>query len=102
MELLHLSATVEELIEAREIMDGLNNLRPKQVQALLEHCGSIKVKRLFLYLADLTGHDWLEDVDQSGIDLGSGTRSLVSDGAYVSQYDLMVPKEFVSNAKAGL
>jgi hypothetical protein len=34
MECLHLSASAEELIEARELMDGLNNLRPTQVQAL--------------------------------------------------------------------
>ncbi|TCU04429.1 transcriptional regulator with AbiEi antitoxin domain of type IV toxin-antitoxin system [Rhizobium sullae] len=102
MECLHLSSSAEELIEARELMDGLNSLRPKQVQALLETCRSVKVKRLFLYLADLSGHDWLKHVDRSAIDLGSGTRSLVAEGIYVPQYDIMVPKEFASDAKAGL
>jgi len=102
MECLHLSASVEELIEAREMRDGLNNLRPQQAQTLLQRCGSIKVKRLFLYFADLSGHDWFKHVDQSDIDLGSGTRSLVSGGTYVSQYDIMVPKEFDLDAKRGL
>lgn len=102
MECLHLSTSTEELVEAREMMDGLNNLRPKQVQTLLESCGSVKVKRLFLYFADLSGHEWLKHVDRSGIDLGSGTRSLVAEGTYVPQYDITVPKEFVSYAKSGL
>jgi len=102
MEFLHLASTLEDFVEARELMDGLNNLRPKQVQPLLEGCRSVKVKRLFLYFAELSGHTWVNHVDRSAIDLGSGTRTLVSEGAYVSQYELMVPKEFVSNAKAGL
>lgn len=41
-----------------ELMEGLNNLRPNQVQDLLEKCESVKVKRLFLYLAEKAGHEW--------------------------------------------
>jgi hypothetical protein len=102
MECIHLASSKEEFIEAREMMDGLNNLRPKQVQALLESCGSVKVKRLFLYLADISGHDWLKYIDQSAIDLGSGTRSLAGAGVYVPKYNIMVPKELVSDAKSEL
>ena len=32
------------------VMEGLVNLRPRLLQALLEDAGSIKVKRLFLFL----------------------------------------------------
>jgi len=93
MECLHLASGSDDLVEARELMDGLNNLRPKTVQVLLEACASIKVKRLFLYLADLAGHDWVKHVDRSRIDLGSGPRSLASDGTYIHEYQIMVPRE---------
>ena len=102
MECLHLASGGEDLLEARELMDALNNLRPATVQSLLEACSSIKVNRLFLYLADLAGHDWVRHVDRSGIDLGSGVRSLVSNGIYVPEYEIMVPKELVADAKPGL
>ena len=41
--------------EARELVDGLTTLRPEVLQGLLGACTSVKVKRLFLYLADLAG-----------------------------------------------
>jgi hypothetical protein len=102
MECLHLASRGEDLVEARELMDGLNNLRPTILQTLLEACSSIKVKRLFLYVADLAGHDWVRHIDRSGIDLGSGTRSLVSEGTYIPEYKIMVPRELVSDAKPRL
>lgn len=102
MECLHLANSAEALLEAKEIMDGLNNLRPKQVQSLLEACGSVKVKRLFLYLADLSDHAWRKHVDRSMIDLGSGTRSLVKEGTYVREYDMMVPRGLTKDAEPSL
>ncbi len=71
----------------------LNNLRPASVQSLLEACTSVKVKRLFLYLADKAGHDWHNYLKLEKVDLGSGKRSIVKDGVYVSQYQITVPKE---------
>ena len=43
---------------------GLNDLVPNQVQQLLEQCISVKVKRLFLYLAEKTNHSWFEVCQQ--------------------------------------
>ena len=74
-------------------MEGLNNLRPALVQSLLEACQSVKVKRLFLYLAEKSNHDWFTYLDLSKIDLGSGKRSIVKDGVYISRYQITVPKE---------
>ena len=74
-------------------MEGLNNLRPATVQTLLEDCSSIKVKRLFLYLADKAGHEWLSYIDLNKVDLGSGKRAIVSDGVYIPKYQITVPKE---------
>lgn len=93
MECLYLAPKSQPLIEVYELMEGLNNLRPVTVQKLLEACTSVKVKRLFLYLADKAGHEWLDYLKLENVDLGSGKRAIVSDGAYVSKYQITVPKE---------
>jgi hypothetical protein len=77
-------------------MEGLNNLRPRSVQALLEECTSVKVKRLFLYLAEKAGHEWFDFINLDNIDLGSGKRAIVDGGVYVSKYQITVPKELDS------
>lgn len=83
----------QPLVEAYELMEGLNNLRPASVQKLLEGCTSVKVKRLFLYLAEKAGHDWLDFIKLDKVDLGAGKRAIVRDGAYVSKYQITVPRE---------
>ena len=77
-------------------MEGLNNLRPNSVQQLLEKCSSVKVKRLFLYMAEKAQHPWLDYLDLHKIDLSKGNRSLVENGVYVSKYKITVPKELES------
>ena len=93
MECLYLAPNTQPLLEVYELMDGLNNLRPTSVQQLLEACTSIKVKRLFLYLAEKAGHQWLSYLDLERIDLGSGKRAIVKGGSYVPKYQITVPKK---------
>lgn len=93
MECLYLAPKSQPLLEVFELIEGLNNLRPASVQKLLEDCTSVKVKRLFLYLADKAGHEWLSYINLDKIDLGSGKRAIVNDGVYVSKYQITVPKE---------
>lgn len=93
MECLYLAPRHQPLEEAAALMDGLNNVRPSQAQALLEVCTSIKVKRLFLYLAERSGHAWVTAIDRSNIDLGRGKRSLESGGIYVPAYRITVPAQ---------
>lgn len=93
MECLYLAPKSQPLMEVYELMEGLNNLRPATVQKLLEACTSVKVKRLFLYLADRAGHEWLNYLKLDKVDLGSGKRAIVSDGVYVPKYQITVPKE---------
>jgi hypothetical protein len=95
MECLYLCPNQFPLQEAYELMEGLPTLRPMLVQSLLEECKSVKVKRLFLYFAERTNHAWLKHIDVSHIDLGKGDRSLATDGAYISKYHLVLPKELV-------
>ncbi len=102
LECLYLAPKHQELFECYELMEGLNNLRPKSVQELLENCSSIKVKRLFLYMAEKLKHPWLDFADLSKVDLGSGKRSLVKNGVYIDKYKITVPKEFEKNEKPGL
>ena len=99
LECLYLAPKHQEFFECYELMEGLNNLRPKSVQELLENCSSIKVKRLFLYIAEKLEHPWLDFVDLSKVDLGSGKRSLVKNGVYIDKYKITVPKEFEKNEK---
>jgi hypothetical protein len=95
MECLSLCPNLFPLTEAYELMEGLTSLRPAQVQTLLEQCKSVKVKRLFLYFAERVGHSWFKYIDTKSIDLGGGVRSFASDGAFVSKYQMVLPKELV-------
>ena len=92
LECLYLAPKKQELMECYEIMEGLNNLRPKQVQELLEQCNSIKVKRLFLYMAEKAKHDWFNYINLEKIDIGKGKRSIVKNGVFISKYGITIPK----------
>ncbi len=99
MECLYLAPEKQELMECYEQMVGLNNARPVQVQELLEKCESIKVKRLFLYMAEKAGHQWFELLQLDKIVLGTGKRSIVKNGAYSAKYKITVPKELYDHDK---
>jgi len=94
MECLYLAPEKQELFECYELMEGLNNLRPDHVQILLEACKSVKVKRLFMFMAEKASHDWVNYLDLKKIDFGKGKRSLITNGFYVSKYQITVPKDF--------
>ncbi len=84
------------------MMEGLNNLRPNLVQQLLEACQSVKVKRLFLYMAEKSGHDWVKYLNLEKINMGSGKRSIVKNGVYVSKYQIIISKELENHGKASV
>jgi hypothetical protein len=96
LECLHLAPGKLDLTECYQIMEGLSNLRPKLVQELLEKCSSIKVKRLFLFMATRAQHQWLNFIDQKKIDLGSGDRSITEGGSYNAAFHITIPKELAS------
>ncbi len=93
LECLYLAPQKQELLECYELLEGLNNLRPSIFQKLLEACQSIKVKRLFLYMAEKAGHEWFQYLDIKKIDLGTGKRSIVKSGVYNAKYKITIPKE---------
>ncbi|MEZ4752755.1 MAG: type IV toxin-antitoxin system AbiEi family antitoxin domain-containing protein [Bdellovibrionota bacterium] len=78
---------------AEQHMESLMTLRPKLVQSLLETCTSVKVKRLFLYLAEHLEMNWVEKIDIRKIDLGFGKRVIAKNGQLNNKYKITVPKE---------
>jgi len=97
LEALHLTPNQIDLIETYHILESLRTLRPKVMQSLLEACTSIKVKRLFLMMADQAGLPVMEHLDLSSISLGSGDRTITPGGVYVSKFRLTVPRELVAH-----
>lgn len=93
LECLYLAPQHVDIVEGYHIMEGLVGLRPDILQELLEKCTSVKVKRLFLYMAEKTNHAWLQFIDTKNIDLGSGKRSFVKEGFYHTKYQITLPKE---------
>lgn len=102
LECIYIAPKEISLLECYELMDGLTGLIPSQMQELLEKCNSVKVKRLFLYLADKANHSWLKHLDRSKIDLGKGNRSFVKKGRYISKYKITVPEELEYNESQNL
>jgi hypothetical protein len=99
MECLHLAPQEQELMECFELMEGLNNLVPKHIQTLLENCQSVKVKRLFLYMAEKADHGWFKHLDVKTVDLGKGKRSIVKSGVFIDKYGITVPRELEAYGK---
>lgn len=91
MEVLYLVPNKESFEEAGLLMEGLATLRPEMVQRLLEQCRSVKVKRLFLYLAEQNNHSWMDKLDQSGINFGKGKRVVAKGGHLNTKYNITVP-----------
>ena len=90
LEMLYLVPREVGFSEALEVVGGLAALRMDMMQALLEGCSSIKVKRLFLYCAREAGHSWYTALDRSRIDLGAGKRELVKGGKLDKEFLLTV------------
>ena len=94
MEMLYLVPNEQSFDEALKITEGLTTLRPQLVQQLLEECNSVKVKRLFLYMAEKNEHQWFQKLNIEKINLGSGKRVIVKDGVFDKKYLITVPREY--------
>lgn len=81
--------------QAADLLQGLMGLRPSLLQPLLEHCRSIKVKRVLLYLAFHYQLPWATRLQLDKISLGNGKRQIVSGGKLDKQFLITVPRSFV-------
>jgi hypothetical protein len=93
LECLNLTPKYYNLMDLYYVMEQLTSLRPDVVQTLLENNKSVKVKRLFLYMAEKVGHVWFEDLNTSKISLGSGNRVITPNGVYDDKYQIVIPDE---------
>ena len=92
MEMLYLVPAKQGFDEAERIMESMMTLRPALVQKLLANCNSIKVKRLFLHMAETTNLPWVEKLDLAGVNLGKGDRTVVKGGRLDPKYRITVPR----------
>lgn len=93
LEELHLVRSNSDVEHAILLMEGLSTLRPKVVQEMLVQCTSVKAKRLFLWSAKQNGHTWMEEIDLSGVSLGSGKRQIFKGGILDPKYLITVPEQ---------
>jgi hypothetical protein len=93
LESLVLAPIYYNLTDLFQVMEMLNGLRVDLLQQLLGEYKSIKAKRLFLFMAEKSGHSWFEDLDLSKIDLGKGKRSVVKNGVYNAKYQITIPRD---------
>lgn len=91
LEVLHFVPQKQSFEEAALLMEGLTTLRHELLQQLLERCRSVKVKRLFLHLAEATGYPWFKRLEISKISLGAGKREIVKGGRFDPKYQITVP-----------
>lgn len=89
--LQHLTLNESGYEHANLVFEGLGTLRADVVQLLLEACASIKVKRLFLHLAERHAQPWFKQLDLPKVSLGSGKRVLVCGGRLDPKYLITVP-----------
>lgn len=99
LELLQNVPERESIHEAYVLLQGLVNLRPRRVSALLRACQNIKAKRLFLALAERAGHAWFRHLDLDGVELGSGKRSLFPGGKLDPKYHITLPADLGEHAR---
>lgn len=82
--------------EAQLLFEGLMTLRPDVVSGLLRQCSSIKVKRLFMVLAELFNHPWVPALNLKQVDFGAGKRQLVHGGFLHPKYHITLPDSWKS------
>ncbi len=77
---------------ADELMQGMTSLSPRKLEALLNFCRSVKVKRLFFWLAERQHYLWHKKLDYRDFDLGKGKRVVATGGKLDKTYLITVPE----------
>lgn len=90
--LTHLPDTVSFEL-ADNIMQGLTNLSPKRLDALLKACKHVLAKRLFFFFAERYQYPWFKKLSHENYDLGTGKRMVVKEGRLDSTYQITVPRD---------
>lgn len=94
LEFLHFDSRGTSVAQGLLFIENLTTLRSKVIQELLESCQSVKVKRLFLVLAEHVNHTWVKKLNVEKINLGKGKRVVGKGGYYNPKYQLSLPVDF--------
>jgi hypothetical protein len=89
-EMMYLVPKRQSYEEAFQVMESLTSLRPQVLQRLLEGCSSVKTKRLFMHAAERSNQPWLQRLNLSKVDFGSGRRTIHAGGRLDRKFDLVV------------
>ena len=76
-----------------KFIEGVVTIDTGHMNTLLRRCGSIKVKRLFLWFAKRHNFNWVESIDLDAIDLGSGKRQIFKNGRLDTRFNITVPAD---------
>ena len=85
---------------ADELMQGLMNLSPRKLDTLLKACKSVKVKRLFFWLAKRQAYPWFNKLNVEDYDLGSGKRVVAKGGKLDTDYLITVPSHMAKESES--
>jgi hypothetical protein len=95
MEMLNdLDGSGHNFEHAAQVFEGLTILRPEVANDLLAACRSIKVKRLFLFLATHFDYPWAKRLNTATLNLGRGNRQVVKGGRLDKRYQITIPEDF--------
>lgn len=82
---------------ANQLLQGMTTLSPRRMEQLLRKCTSVKVRRLFYWMAERNDYTWFKKLPApkalDALGLGSGNRVLAKDGRLDSKYRITVPEE---------
>lgn len=84
---------------ADELMQGLVNLSPRKLNELLQVCKSVKVKRLFFWLAKRQSYPWFSKLNAKDYDLGSGKRVVAKGGKLDKEFLITVPSHMATGSE---
>ena len=84
---------------ADELMQGLVNLSPRKLDTLLKACKSVKVKRLFFWLAKRQAYPWFNKLNVENYNLGSGKRVVAKGGKLDTDYLITVPSHMTKGSE---
>lgn len=96
LEFIDSAVKESRLVECYEVIQGLMNIRPALMQSLLESCNSVKVNRLFLYMADKASLPVMKRLDLTNVRIGVGPRTIERGGKFEKKFKLILPLEFVA------
>jgi len=96
LEVMELIPNHFEFTAADELMQSLSTLSPRRCQLALQHCSSVKAKRLFFWFSDRQSHAWKSELDSNRVGLGAGKRVIQKNGKLNKTHQITVPREMES------